>query len=217
MVTQTPSELAELVTFPSSWQIWLQAHGEADNTWMFGWGGQSSGLSFSTHPSTMGRREPISTFPQNFSSVQAIIIDTTVLPFLFKLGPSHHTGVASVKVKTFRWCQREIRLLSASRTLSEYYHIKTSQHKEILFEQAQTPVYPIQDCSKHHLTHFGNPEILTLAVLWLTLESFCRSRTKITDVISWIILLWGKHRSWDQSSLNQILLCESYLNWISLF
>lgn len=182
---------------------------------MFGWGGQSSGLS--THPSTLGMRQPVSTFLQNFSGAQAVTVGTTALPLLFKLAPSHYTGVASIKVKTFRWCQREIRLLSVSGALSDYYHMKTSQHKEILFEQAQTPAYPIQECPEHHTAHFGNPEELPFTVLWLTLEAFCRSRTKITDVISWVTLFWEKHRSWDHMSFNQILLCESYFNWILLF
>lgn len=136
MVTQSPSELAELVAFPSSFPDM------APSTWgsrqhlesQFSWGGQSSGLSHSTHPSVMGMREPTSSFPQNFSGVQAVTVGTTVLPLLLKLVPSRYTGVTSIKVRTFRWCQREIRLFSASRALSEYYHVKSAQHKEVLFD-----------------------------------------------------------------------------------
>lgn len=101
MVTETPSELAELVAFPSScpdmapstWGRWQHLESQ------FGWGGQSSGLSHSTHPSAVGMRESISTFPQNFSGVQAATVGATVLPLLLKLVPSHYTGVTRIKVR----------------------------------------------------------------------------------------------------------------------
>lgn len=218
MVTQTPSELAELVVFPSS------CPDMAPSTWgncqhwesQFRWGRQSRELSHSPHPSTTGMRDRVSTFPQNFSGILAVTVGMTLLPLLLKLVPSPYTGVTGIRIRTFRWCQREIRLFSASRALSEYYHIKTSQPKEMWFEQEQTPGSPIQECQS---TTWCTLEILRYchSVLWLTLEAFCRSRTKITGVTSWITLLWGKHRSWHQSSFNQIKLCESYFNWILVF
>lgn len=97
MVTQMPSQLAELAGFPSSCpdmspSPWgSRQHLESQ----FRWGGQSSGLSHSTHPSAMGMREPI--FPTKLLCVQAVTVGTTVLPLLLKLVSLHYIGVTSIK------------------------------------------------------------------------------------------------------------------------
>ena len=57
-------------------------------------------------------------------------------------------------------------LVSASRALSEYYHIKPAQYKEMVFEQGQNPGCPLlKEYPQHQDVHVGNPEVLPLSVL----------------------------------------------------
>lgn len=152
-------------------------------------------------------------FPTKLLCVQAVTVGTTVLPLLLKLVPLHYIGVTSIKSRlsgNVRERSGCFLLQGLSQNIIILRLLNTKKH----CEKEQTPDHLIQECPEHHIVHFGNPEVLPPTVLWLTLEVFCRYRTKITDVINCITLLWGKQRSWDQSSFNQILLCESYFNWI---
>lgn len=218
MVTHSPLEPADPTPFPP-WPWPGGALGTQGSRWPPGcWSrlrGHRGGLSHSAHPRSMDFHLPRRFLWCSGCHRRHVCFGPPVEAASLTLLRCNKYENQDFQVKLERENQA---LVSASRALLECYHINTSQHKEILFEQGQNPASPVlNEGQQHHKVHVGNSKVLRLSVLWHLGSFAVLWLNKIVGVMNWITLLWGNHRSWDQCNFNQILVCESHSNWVSFF